>query len=592
MSTNTKVNPARMEAIATMLFGRRAALTLMSNNPSLKEYSIKRLKELYETPKEKIGSPEFKVKALVADTESIADAFGFDRSNLKFVGGDNEVFKKVLDTMDAILSFVNVFPSDNMSDVKSGVGLVAKTIKQYLPDLKSIGKLLSMAPGVSKYSKILIGFGETLDKAIDVLNREGKDSIRESIAIIREGLKDLYKVDIEDINKQVDMAKEGLKDEEEEKPKAKSKKSKKDEAIVGDNFTVVDNNTSTNNKKKEDVTMPDPVIAFQQQPYQQFYQQFYQPQFMTEPPVEDFGYVPEFLNSDLQNTNANKGVPEFIAENTMEVPRVTVTDRIFQPITQPEGYIDPRIMEYPWVRDIQKTANDCGYYINPSIIPDGANNPVMIRIDTFGGQNNVFLPDKSFIVDLGVIIDGRYGIWNAIQSNGNMAFLEFCNEAYALNTERTIENHGRKEKVQVLNVTLLEKIFKYGFSNLGGSLAKGDILYGERMIITNRVIDLITMPTNGLSRDAKNLIKGGCIRAATILSQNPAIGRLRFKSVDPKTLSFVLTNENEPSMFLGPVTARQPIEVVFTPVTDEQGKYVPVNPKGGSDIKYSVTYNG
>lgn len=588
MSTNTKVNPARMEAIATMLFGRKAALTLMSNNPSLKEYSIKRLEELYGKPKEKIGSPKFEVKALVADTETIADAFGFDRSNLKFVGGDNEVFKKVLDTMDAILSFVNIFPSDNISDVKSGVNLVAKTIKQYLPDLKSIGKLLSMAPGVSKYSKILIGFGETLDKAIDTINRDGKDSIREAIAIIREGLKDLYKIDIEDINKQVDQAKAGLADEETtEKAKSKKPKKEKEEVINVDDFTVVDNNPPANTKKKkEDKTVktdvPDAAVAYDQQ---QFAPVFY------DPAPYDGDYIPEFLNPDIQHS-ANSGVPEIISENTMNVPRVTVTDRVFQPITQSTGYLDPRIMEYPWVQDIQRTANDLGYYINPSIIVDGANNPVMIRIDTFGGQNNVFLPDKSFIIDLGVIIDGRYGIWNAIQSNGNMAFLEFCNEAYALNAERTIDNNGRRDKVHVMNITLLEKIFKFGFSNLKGSLNKGDILYGERMIVTNRVIDLITMPTNGLSKDAKNLIKGGCIRAATVLAQNPAIGRLRFKSVDPKSLSFVLTNENEPVFFLGPVDHRQPIEVVFTPVMDEQGKYVPVNPKGGSDIKYSVTYNG
>lgn len=587
MSTNTKVNPARMEAIATMLFGRRAALTLMSNNPSLKEYSIKRLKELYETPKEKIGSPKFEVKALVADTEIIADAFGFDRSNLKFVGGDNEMFKKVLDTMDAILSFVNVFPSDNISDVKSGINLVAKTIKQYLPDLKSIGKLLSMAPGVSKYSKILIGFGETLDKAIDTINRDGKDSIREAIAIIREGLKDLYKIDIEDINKQVDQAKAGLADEETTAKPKKNKKEKKEEVIDADNFTVVDNNTPTNTKKKkEDKTVttniPDAAVAYGQQ---------FSPVFYDPSPEVPGDYIPEFLNPDIQHAT-NSGVPEIISENTMDVPRVTVTDRVFQPITQSTGYLDPRIMEYPWVQDIQKTANSLGYYINPSIVVDGANNPVMIRIDTFGGQNNVFLPDKSFIIDLGVIIDGRYGIWNAIQSNGNMAFLEFCNEAYALNAERTIDNNGRRDKVHVMNITLLEKIFKFGFSNLKGSLNKGDILYGERMIVTNRVINLITMPTNGLSKDAKNLIKGGCIRAATVLAQNPAIGRLRFKSVDPKSLSFVLTNENEPVFFLGPVDHRQPIEVVFTPVTDEQGKYVPVNPKGGSDIKYSITYNG
>lgn len=594
----TNINPARMEAIASMLFGRKAALTIMSGNPALKEYSLKRLEEIAAEKKPKIGTTAFTVTALVADTEVIADTFGFDRSNLKFFGGDNVKFRKVLDTMDAVLSCVNVIPADSNADIKSGVRLVAKTIQQYLPDMKSIGKLLAMAPGVSKYSKILIGFGDTLDKAIDVLNRDGNDSIREAITIMRDGLKDLYKVDIEDINRQVDEAKVDSLDDDEDETKKKSKKSKKakteEDPIPVENFTVVDGDSTPNNKetKREEKIMSDTTEAVAAYGQQQFYPQFEQPYGQPyQNPIDTGSYIPEFMNPNLYEVQ--KTVPEFISENTMAVPKVDPMDRLFQPVDQPTGqYIDPRIMDYPWVRDIQKAANNCGYMITPSIISDAGNVPVMIRIDTFGGQNNVFLPDKSFCIDLGTIIDGRIGIWNCITITGAMIAPEFCNEAYALNAERTIDNNGRKERTTVLNTSLLEKIFKFGFSNLKGSLSKGDILYGERMIVTNRVIDLITMPPSGLSKDAKNLIKGGCIRAATALAQDPAIGRLRFKMVNPHTLEFVLTNEGEPAFLLGPVENRKVIDVTFSPVLDEQGKTIPVNPKGGSDIKYSVSYNG
>lgn len=584
MSTNTNVNPARLEMITSMLFGRKAALTIMANNPSLKEYSLKRLEELYGKPKKIIGTPKFEVQDLVVDTEAIADAFGFDRSNLKFIGGDNKKFRMVLDTMDAILSFVNIFPADNMEDVKSGIRLVAKTVQQYLPDMKSIGKLLAMAPGIAKYSKELIGFGEELDHAIEVLNHDGDNTVREAISIIRDGLKNLYRVDIEDINHQVSNIKtDDIKSAEKHDPEVIETTGK-----VVDADEVKDDKSSNNKKKKEEKK---PVESNEKEAVAAYSQQMPPMMMQSQQPQQDVGYVPEFLNPGLDTQT--KSVPEFIAENVMNVPKVQPMDRIFQPVEQqnPGQYIDPRIMDYPWVREIQRVANSLGYYVTPSIISDGGNRPVLIRIDTFG-QNGAFLNDKSFVVDLGIIIDGRLGIWNAIQSSGNMMFLEFCNEAYALNTERTIDNNGRKEKVQVLNISLLEKIFKFGFTNLGGSLNKGDILYGERMIVTNRTIDLISMPTNGLSKDAKNLIKGGCIRAATALAQDPIVGRLRFKSVDSKTLEFVLTNENEPSFFMGPIENRKPIDVKFTPVLDEQGKFIPVNPKGGSDIKYSVSYNG
>lgn len=586
MVNTSTVNPERMEMLTSMLFGRKSALTILSNNPAYRDYSLKRLKELYGA-KEQIGTSEFKITDLSTDVHTIADGFGFDKKNLKFVGADdNETFQKLLDVLDMVFAAALVVPMDKIDQVKSSIKMCAQALGKYVPDFKSIGKMLAMAPGISRYSKALISFGECMDHAVDIINRGGENCIRQAIKEMRAGIDGLRDVDIMDINRQVKEA--GIKkkdliettgtvvDMEEVKEKKEVKKDKKD------------NTHNSNSKKEETVVSSEPMTAEAAAMSQQM-----MPQYMMNPEFnqgyipDTNGSVPEFIRdgADLGKIDPNKSVPDFIAENAMNVPPVTPQQRVFNPVDQ-NIYLDPRLANYPFVDQILQIANGVGYFMVPELIVDTSNEPLLIFIRIYNSQ--AYLYDKSFIIDLGKVIDNRYGIWPCANPNGQFNILESCEEAYRL--------FNKDEKH--LNKDFIQNVIQFGFSNLDPKVKKSNILYGFRMTETNRVISLITMPThirnteNLIPAATRNIIRGACIRMSPSLKEYVINGRFRFIDLNPETMEFTLSNEGMSSYFMGPVIPHKPVTIKCVPKKDENGNYVPAsNKEGGTDIKFDISIN-
>ena len=576
MTTNT-VNPAKMENMMSMLFGRKAALTILANNPSFREYSLKRLKDLYG-PKEPIGTKNFNVKDLSTDVKTIADGFGFDKSNLQFVGiDDNETFQKLLDVLDMVFSTALVVPMDQIDEVKSGIKMVAQALNKYVPNFKTIGKLLSMAPGIAKYSKALITFGESMDHAVDIINRGGDNCVRQAIKELRNGIDSLRDVDIIDINKQVADAKISKNDiieveatsvtDVDNSKKEKSKKEEKKEEKKKEESKPIGKKVITGTDESSSAA----AVAMSQQMIPGFI------------PDND-GSIPEFMQ-DLSIDKPKGSIPEFMAQ-TVQVPRVDAAQRIFAPVHQnPANTMDNRLAGYPFVNDIQAIANGVGIYTVPELIVDSGDNPMLIFIRAY--NNQAYLSDKSFIIDLGKVIDNRYGIWPCAAPNGMYNVLESCDEVY-----RLFESDKSNSKI---NKDFLTTVFQYGFSNLADDVKKKHTLYGIRMTETNRSIALITMPDAfAMNREARNIIRGACIRLAPEIVANGYTkdGRFKFKWVNTENMEFCLTNEGMSHYFMTQAYPHRTCEILMKPVLDENGNFVPAgNKKGGTDIKYNATAN-
>ena len=570
MSTTTTVSSGK-----SAMYGVYKALSMFSESMAHNCRRIEPLKfKELETYREGIGTENFKVTDLSTDVHTIADGFGFSKDNLQFEGvDDNETFQKLLDVLDMVFSAALVVPMDKIDDVKSAIKMAAQGLSKYVPDFKTIGKILAMAPGIAKYSKSLITFGESMDHAIDIINRGGDDCIRQAIKELRNGIDAMRDVDIIDINKQVKDAKikkedaieakvidiEDVKTKNEEKKEEKKEKKKEqkksDDVIEGNSEATVAG-----------------AVAMSQQMMPGM-----QPGYI---PDQD-GSLPSWMNADISK-DPNRGVPEFIAQNDMSAPRMDPRQVIYAPVQQQRNYSDQRILQYPFVQTIQSIANSVGLYVNFELIVDVDNKPLLIFVRTFNSQ--AYLPDKSFIIDLGVCIDGRIGIWPCATQNMQYTPLESCNEVY-----RMYPSDSDSTKV---NTEFITTLFQYGFSNLTEDVRKKNTLYGERMCEANRVFALISIPQD-MDREVRNIIRGACIRCAPKFSKKHynAYGRFRITDINPKTREFTITNEGMSTYFMGPVYPHEPLVINMVPEKDENGNFVSAGKKGGTDIKYNTIVN-
>ena len=537
-----------------------------------------------------IGTTEFNVADFSDSAKSLVEAYGFDKTTMQFIGmDDNETFQKILDVIDLVLSAVRVLPIDKIDKAKDCVRTTANILAKYVPDFQSIGKLLAMAPGIAKYSKALIGFGEAMDKAVSVLNIGGPNCVDEAVKVMKQGIEQIRSVDIIDVNRQVVEAKvhgddiksapkpktEAKKEETKADSKAEESKatdsSKKETKKPKEEKVKTESKSNTDGKVKEDDTVSDNTINDAAAFSQQFDPMNGTPMMSAMP-----GFIPEqtpsFLDGSLsKNPDISKSVPEYMAQNQMKVGQVDPRQRVFTPVEQQQQFA-AAFGKYPFVNDIIKIANSNGYFCSAEKITDAAGHDVLIYIRVFNSQ--AFLPDKSFIIDLGYVIDKRFAIWPCAMPDGNFFYLEDCKVAYALMT--------RDDK---LNASFVSDVIKYGFHGLNQKIETENRLYKERMTITNRVINLITLPDKGISKDQRNIVRGACIRMATKLDKS--YGRFEFKSFNPKDLSFVLTNQCS-EHFLVPPVQKQPVNLLCKPKLDEKGNTIRVNPNGGTDILYTV----
>ena len=523
-------------------------------NKEITGAEIKALATKYPT----ITECKFFMSDYVSDMEKLADTFGIGKENVHIVGSDDvETFKNGLNIIDMILSALSILPINKMDKVRKGISVIANTIRKFIPSIKDVGALLAKAPALTKYAPAFEKFGDAIDKALSLVS---SGDPKEAIDLVKEAIHEIRKIDLTEIRKEanknhialtgevVDVNKDNASNNKSKKKNVNNNKSAID-VDSKDVVDVVDKNTNTNNDIADNIA----------------YRQYQQHPLIDSGTIDNQMQIPDFMNPDLNPTEGSNGyVPEFLAEQPV-IPSANPGAIIFAPVQQ--TYQENT--KFSWVRSIVEIANRVGYMLDIDSIPNNID-PKILFVRVF--KNNEYLYNKSFVIDIGSVIDGRYGIWPCAVSNGQYAPLEMCNVAYHLN--------GRDGK---LNEKFIEAIFMYGFSGLDKKFADQHILYKERMLITNRKVDMISLPSAFLDKVQRNIIKGACIRAAGNLEP-----RFRFESVDPKTLTFVLTNIGVPDYLFGPVSPRQPRRILCYPAKDENGNYIKVNQEGkGDDIRFT-----
>ena len=137
-----------------------------------------------------------------------------------------------------------------------------------------------------------------------------------------------------------------------------------------------------------------------------------------------------------------------------------------------------------------------------------------------------------------------------------------------------------------LNRDLVDSILKYGFGGIDPKFLDGYVIYRDRILRANQSIDLITLMNGHLDHNQRSIIKGACIRLAGKL--NPQIGRMKFESINPVDLSFILTNEGVRDYLGGPISPRPIARCSMVPKKDESGNHIPIDKDKGTDIVYDV----
>lgn len=547
---------------------------------------------------ESIGAKEFDTEGFAADVEQIATEFGFNKGML-FDGckTEDEIYKKSLDTLDAIMGVLHLVPLDKIHDVKSFSLIMARGIRTYLPKIGEIGKVLATAPGLNKYAKVIMGSAEALDNVIEQLgksNEANANSISDAIDSIRKSIAELRTISISDVksakdapqsNENAGKSKKDSKKEKKEKAEKSDPKEKKEkeEAVVLDKDGKPIDEKNPGQWVLSEKALED-AVAFNQNILSQMGFAPAAPVMTQSPtqPLMDMGFIQDsseitsFLNGNLNPNEDGKSVPAIFAENTLQVKKTPMEQQVFSPIQQDKRQnLIQLITAYPWVGEIMNIANKNGYAMDANIVNGMTGNNALVAISVF--NNQAFLPDKSFIVDCGCIIDGRMAIWPCAQSNGTFAYVETCNVAYHL------MSRDRK-----LNSAFIDAVIKYGFGGVDPMLKKSCILYAETMLKTNRRIALIGLSAVKDNKKKSNM-RGACIRIAKTL--DPALGRFVISDIDEETMSFVLDNENTSDYYCTPKQFRPIVtEITCIPAKDKDGKFIKVS-KDGTDTQYGIEFS-
>lgn len=538
-------------------------------------------RESFQGQRPIIGTEEFQTVAFSNELLKVRDSFAFDKSMLDMEAEDeDEVFEKALEVVSIMMSAAKVLPLDRLEKAKDIVRTCAEVLKRYLPDFQSITKLMTLAPAIKAYEAPLKEFSKSLDEAIGILAVGDSNSITKAADKIQEGIAEAKKLKISKINDAVSGIK---KDDIKSGPKkAKTEEEPKDKAAEAKSEEKKEESKTEDPKTEEAKTEPQKKAAFTstEDPNNPF--AWFMNQKVDVNPIDPLGgkSFPEAFSGELNgDPRSDKQAPDFITQNRMDVPRHDPVSSAFQPITQQEAeYLGTILGKYPWVTEMMKIANGNGYLVHPEVILDNNQQLALLFVRTFNNGNLAYLPDKSFIIDFGKVIDNRYGIWPIANPDGTYSVLEDAQVVYSLFKD--------KGKIRELDAAFLDKVFKYGLSGLDEPTRKSSVLYNERMLITNRRINMRSMSAKDMNAAEKNIIRGACIRMATKL--DPSYGRFNFIDILDDKQTFVLSNENVDDNYLVPnIMKRRKVNIYCTP-TIENGHTVLVNSNSGTDIKYDL----
>lgn len=535
-------------------------------------------RESFQGQRPIIGTEEFQTVAFSNELLKVRDSFAFDKSMLDMEAEDeDEVFEKALEVVSIMMSAAKVLPLDRLEKAKDIVRTCAEVLKRYLPDFQSITKLMTLAPAIKPYETPLKEFSKALDEAIGILAVGDSNSITKAADKIQDGIREAKKLKISKINDAVsgikkDDIKSGPKKAKTEEPKDEAKSEEKKEEPKTEEPKSEEAKTEPQKKAAFTSVTDDPNNPFA----------WFMNQKVDVNPIDPLGgkSFPEAFRGDLNGgVYSDKQAPDFITQNRMDVPKHDPVASAFQPITQQEAeYLGSVLGKYPWINKIMTIANGNGYLIHPEVILDNNQQLALLFIRTFNNGNLAYLPDKSFIIDFGKVIDNRYGVWPIANPDGTYSVLEDAQVVYSLFKD--------KGKIRELDEEFMDKLFKYGLNGLDEPTRKASILYNERMLITNRRINLRSMSFKDMGAAEKNIIRGACIRMATKL--DPAYGRFNFVNILDDKQTFVLTNDGVDDNYLVPnIMKRRRVDIYCTP-TIEDGHTVLINSNTGTDIKYDL----
>lgn len=195
-----------------------------------------------------------------------------------------------------------------------------------------------------------------------------------------------------------------------------------------------------------------------------------------------------------------------------------------------------------FIAEIEKIANSRGYRIEVrtqcwpnSNIPTG-----MIEIITLD-NNNVMIPDKSFTIDTGCIIDRRRKL---------IAGINMGNTCYEMMPIYEIKTKDPNSKKKVLDRQLIESIFTGGLN----SIRKRE-MYDSRLKELNTIVDLSTIGNcpSDLKHEITSRLENAYFNTPTftdVLNNNRgATFRFRITSVNATTREFELTMDNGTCFF-------------------------------------------
>lgn len=530
-----------------------------------------------------ITDTAFSMSMFYSDMVTLADVFGCGKVNL--VGADNnETFLLGLNLMDLILSGLALLPVNKSENTKKGIHLVTTAIKKYVPSLKDLGKLLAQAPELVKYADHFAKFGESLDKAIAILNENG--DVQVAIDTVKKAIAELRHVNIIDIETVAKKNRVHIDDTPEvvivdEKPKKGGKKKSAEPSVVVDATIVEDNSHNNNPEKKGDVIMTNNDVA-DKAAFYQGYVPGLNPQQQIPTQIHcgcgcehldsNNASVPDILN--LSSKKEGSSIPAML-DPTLSIEHKTKMDPrdiAFSPVHQ-NIEMEKSIRSIKFVDEICDIANSNGNTVNVTTITEDGKTIKALIFNVY--KNNVIVPSKTFAVDLGTVIDGRWAIWPIGQTAQSCIPMEMCPVAYHL-----------CDKKGNLNRDLVDSILKYGFGGIDPKFLDGYVIYRDRILRANQRIDLITLMNGHLDHNQRSIIKGACIRLAGKL--NPQIGRMKFESINPVDLSFILTNEGVRDYLGGPISPRPIARCSMVPKKDENGNHIPIDKDKGTDIVYDV----
>ena len=213
-----------------------------------------------------------------------------------------------------------------------------------------------------------------------------------------------------------------------------------------------------------------------------------------------------------------------------------------------------------YLKDIENLALECGVQIQmmSRMGPNGEDSGLISCI-VYTPESYKPNPYKGFTIDTGMIIDRRAKVFPGIVAYG---FEDM--KAYPVLIPKEDEKGGKSKN------TLNEKLFRDIFTGGVKMLESHRSMYNDDYMILNKYVALITMPTQHMNKETRKAIQDRLMKAMkagvfkSALEADPG-SRFRFKpeSYDKKTLSFILTNENTPYRFCGPVSCTKGIEIVF-----------------------------